>query len=588
MCACLKKYGAGNGAWAVVTGASGGIGREFALQLAKKGFNVALLGRSTSKLDTVSNELAALPGVKVSVTQHAIDLAGAKDEEWAALEKALSSLNIGVLVNNAGINRVAPYVAGDGKVQAEIVNVNVTAVLRLTSIVLPGMVARNRGLVVSTGSLNGGAAPMPLTTVYSGSKAFLVTWTQALGIELAKMKSAVDVAVINAGYVAGGMAVEAKPSFVTPDGERFVRAVLGRIGLPVGAIGRRFVWTPYWSHALLEFFVRSLGLETLAANATYAGSYPVTSAVVFLMGAYVLGNFSLKFVRMLLQLTVRRGTNLSKYGAGTGAWAVVTGATGGIGREFALQLAKKGFNVVLLGRTPSKLETVSKELATLPGVKVTTTQYTIDFASARDEEWAALEKALLPLDIGVLVNNAGISRIAPFAADDDKDQAEIVAVNVTAVLRLTSIVLPGMVARNRGLVLSIGSLSGGVAPIALSSVYSASKAFLVTWTQGLGDELARTRSAVGVAVINVGYVAGGMADGVDASFMTPNGERFVRAVLGRIGLAGGAIGRRFVWNPYWSHALLEFFVRSFGLETFAAGVMTDSLSKALEERAKTK
>ncbi|KZV96284.1 NAD(P)-binding protein [Exidia glandulosa HHB12029] len=334
-------------------------------------------------------------------------------------------------------------------------------------------------------------------------------------------------------------------------------------------------------YALLKPRVLALVLTAL---------FPLTTTVVFLTGIYVCGRLVLRFARMLLQLTVWRGTNVSKYGAGKGTWAVITGASGGIGREFSLQLAKKGFNIVLISRTPSKLDAVAKEITNLPGVTVSTITHPIDFSTAGDAEWKALTDVLAPLDIGLLLNNAATDHAIPthFADVGPEMSTAVVTVNVAAVVRLTSIVLPGMISRKRGLLLSTGSLAGGVAPLPLRATYSASKAFLVTWSQALGVELSKSKSGVDIAVINTGYVAPGMHNEISETFFTPKGARFVRSVLASIGLPGGAIGRKFVWTPYWSHALLEFFLRSFGFIDRAVDWGYTACTKEAQKAAKAR
>ncbi|KZV96279.1 NAD(P)-binding protein [Exidia glandulosa HHB12029] len=331
-------------------------------------------------------------------------------------------------------------------------------------------------------------------------------------------------------------------------------------------------------YALLKPRVLALVLTAL---------FPISTTVIFLTGIYVCGRFVLRFARLVLQLTVWPGTNLTKYGAGKGAWAVVTGASNGIGREFALQLAQKGFNIALVSRTASKLDAVAKEISALPNVKVLTLTHAIDFSTASDAEWKSLTDKLVPLDIGILINNAGTVHKTAYFADIGPDMAtSIVNVNAAAVVRLTSIVLPGMITRKRGLVLSTGSLAGGAMPMPLSATYAATKAFLVTWSQSLGVELAKTKSGVDVAVINAGFVAPGMHNENPEWFFTPNAGRFARSVLASVGLPGGAVGRKFIWNPYWSHALLEFFIRSFGLTDTAVEWAYRSQVKDLRKSTK--
>lgn len=317
--------------------------------------------------------------------------------------------------------------------------------------------------------------------------------------------------------------------------------------------------------------------------------FPISMSVIFLTGLWVCGSFALRVVRLVLQLTVWRGTNLDKYGARKGAWAVVTGASDGIGREFALQLAGKGFNIVLVSRTASKLDKVAQEIAALPGDKVSVIQHSIDFAKAGDAEWARLEAALAPLDIGILVNNAGLNHSAEwseFIAAPAQECVDIVTVNVTAAVRITRVLLPGMVSRKRGLVLNVSSLAGGTAPAPLWATYSGSKAFLISWAQAVATELRAAKSGVDVLIVKPGYVTGGMAKQVVESFDTPSAARWVRCALASIGLSGGALGVDFVSTPFWAHALMDFSLREFGLLNMFRKSMHGYLSKERARAAK--
>jgi 17beta-estradiol 17-dehydrogenase / very-long-chain 3-oxoacyl-CoA reductase len=154
---------------------------------------------------------------------------------------------------------------------------------------------------------------------------------------------------------------------------------------------------------------------------------------------------------------------LKKFGAKKGAWAVVTGATDGIGREFAVQLAKAGFNTYLAARNTALLSSTAEELGEFPPVpicgeinlpaeqkyKVQTKTHSIDFAKAGDAEYAEFAKSVEDLDVGVLVNNVGKSHSMPvYFVDTPKDELEdIVSINVNATIKVTYAILPGMVQR---------------------------------------------------------------------------------------------------------------------------------------------
>ena len=162
-----------------------------------------------------------------------------------------------------------------------------------------------------------------------------------------------------------------------------------------------------------------------------------------------------------------------------GAWAVVTGATDGIGRALAFRLAAAGLGVVLVGRSPDKLTAVAAELeAKRPGAEART--FVVDFAA--DDLAArvgALGEFLRGLDVGVLVNNVGASYpYARYFHEVDEALAQrLIRLNVEAVTRVTHAVLPGMLERGRGAIMNMGSGASAIMPSdPLYTVYVATKA----------------------------------------------------------------------------------------------------------------
>ncbi|PWN48041.1 NAD(P)-binding protein, partial [Violaceomyces palustris] len=200
----------------------------------------------------------------------------------------------------------------------------------------------------------------------------------------------------------------------------------------------------------LDPLLRHVGLRVDRQNVT-----PDTAAILLLagFGAISIGSFFYKLLRILVNVYLVPGIPLSKFGAskkapGSGSWAVVTGATDGIGKEFALQLAKAGFNVLLASRTPEKLGAVAGEIESkYPGVK--TKSQAIDFALGDEKQYLALEDALKGLDVGVLVNNVGKSHDIPvtFAEVSAQEMEDIVEINIVAQLRVTKMVVNGMIER---------------------------------------------------------------------------------------------------------------------------------------------
>ncbi|GAA5845780.1 hypothetical protein JCM11251_007736 [Rhodosporidiobolus azoricus] len=288
----------------------------------------------------------------------------------------------------------------------------------------------------------------------------------------------------------------------------------------------------------------------------WASDCPLTTLALALVGAGWLGSYALSFMRMLVDLA-RPGIPLKRFGAREGAWAVVTGATAGIGRDFALQLAGAGFNIFLASRTASKLDEISDEItAKYPNIK--TAVHAIDFSSTT-ADYTALKAALDPLDVGVLINNVGKSYDEPTFFQDlpDQDMIDIVEINVNATLKVTKIVVPGMISRKRGLILTVGSFASLI-PSPLLAVYSGSKAFVSTWSQALGSELKGT--GVEVELLNTYFVVSKLSKIRRSSWMIPTPKTYVRSVLSKIGVQGGAVGQPHISTPYHGHAPVQWVV----------------------------
>jgi len=252
----LRKYGK-KGTWAVVTGASDGLGKEYAIQLAQKGFNLLLISRTASKLETLSTEIKQkYAGSNIDVKVLAMDFSKNQDGDYAKLKALVDGLDVGILINNVGQSHSipVPFVQTPKDEIRDIITINCTATLRVTQIVAPGMVQRKRGLILTMGSF-GGWLPTPLLATYSGSKAFLQQWSTALGGELAG--SGVDVELCLSYLVTTAMSKVRKTSLMIPNPRQFVRAALGKIGRSGGAQNMAYTSTPYWGHALMQWWLEN-------------------------------------------------------------------------------------------------------------------------------------------------------------------------------------------------------------------------------------------------------------------------------------------------------------------------------------------
>jgi uncharacterized protein len=168
------------GSTCVITGASSGIGEEFARQLAARGHGVFLVARREDRLRSLAGELEREHGVRAEVA--ARDLADPAECEAVPKDVEERGLIVDVLVNNAGFSTVGDVHLNPDR-QLGMVRVNIEALVALTCSFLPGMTERGRGAVINVASV-GAFQPVPAQAVYAATKSFVLSFSEAVAAEL--------------------------------------------------------------------------------------------------------------------------------------------------------------------------------------------------------------------------------------------------------------------------------------------------------------------------------------------------------------------------------------------------------------------
>lgn len=170
-----------------------------------------------------------------------------------------------------------------------------------------------------------------------------------------------------------------------------------------------------------------------------------------------------------------------------GSSVLITGASAGIGREFARQLADRAGCLVLVARRRARLEELRDELTGRdPKLNVHIRPTNLSDEREVIELCDSLEREKIGIDF--LINNAGLGDQGSFATSEPQRVKEIIAVNIAALTMLTRLLLPGMIARKRGAILNVSS-SAGFLPIEGFAVYAASKAYVTSFSEALRGEL---------------------------------------------------------------------------------------------------
>ena len=233
----LKQY-LRTGSWAVVTGASEGIGRALAVELAKNGFNVCVIARTKSKLDDVVVEIQQQKTKGLAVE---FDFGAGTAASYKKLFDELDRLDLSVLVNNVGINyEYANYFDEvDVETDLRILKVNCESQLQMTKYFLRRLAGKKGGAIVNLSSFTA-TAPAPMLATYAGTKCFNRGFSDAIAFEV--KQRGIDVLTVMPNLVISRMTTGAstkapKPSFLKVSASSMARQTLKKLGVSLETAG---------------------------------------------------------------------------------------------------------------------------------------------------------------------------------------------------------------------------------------------------------------------------------------------------------------------------------------------------------------
>jgi len=276
-------------------------------------------------------------------------------------------------------------------------------------------------------------------------------------------------------------------------------------------------------------------------NALYKNN--TTRLLLFALGAGYTVYTALSYVKSIVApLFTRIGDLSGRYGPNT--WVVITGCTEGIGKAFAFEFARRGFNIVLVARNSEKLNTVEKELKTVnPEVK--TKIVVSDFTNSYKEGFAEeIYEQVRDLDVSILVNNAGVWDADYYHRIPVQNIRNLVLTNVLAHALITRVFLPRLAARTtKSAIIDVASLASAM-PKPYEQIYSASKAFHNFLSVGLSYE----HPNLDILSMNPGPISTNLNNYKSLDLKTITAEDFVRVSLENLSKTNHTYG-------HWKHRL---------------------------------
>ncbi|CAA6667674.1 unnamed protein product [Spirodela intermedia] len=279
-------------------------------------------------------------------------------------------------------------------------------------------------------------------------------------------------------------------------------------------------------------------------------SQPRWVLLLLSLGLFQVSRLSLSFLRWIYTFFLRPPKHLLDYGQ----WAIITGPTDGIGKAMAFELARQGLSLILVGRNPDKLKSVSAAIqAELRSVEVVTVVF--DLAGDIPNGVRRLKMAIENLDVGVLVNNAGVCYDAPKYLHEleEKMYTDLVKVNMESLTEITRAVLPQMVRKKKGAIANLGSGSVVILPsYPMFAVYTATKGYVDALSRSLHYEY--KSSGIDIHCQTPAFAVTKMVPDKRHSFFNSTPEEYAPPAVRAVGYGTSIL-------PYWRHSMLNFLAK---------------------------
>jgi len=258
----LSAYGPKAGNWALVTGASDGIGKGFVEELARAGFNVALVSRTEAKLQQLAQHLKDTYSVETRYLSIDASSASQMTQNLERIKSLVADVPLRVLVNNVGVNTKFPTLFIDMTEEEidSLIQVNVVFHTRITQALLPQLKkASGRCAIIDLSSISATLPGAPFLSVYAASKAYISIFSRTLHYELSSRN--IDVIAISPAFVASSMSGFKKTSLMVTSPTQTARDTFSKLGKYAEV-------TPSWTHAI-QRFVMSTAPASLVVSQTY-------------------------------------------------------------------------------------------------------------------------------------------------------------------------------------------------------------------------------------------------------------------------------------------------------------------------------